>query len=232
MIPGIEPDGESNLPTVEQLFSHSLCLSVDDAHYALFARRFDRIFGMHPRRFDGYRLEGLCGRTNIMLGHTAIVKAAKALGWPYVIVFEDDALPRDDAAEMLPKAVAALPDEATLAFLGWVVPVLVDRKVVNDLVARAWGRFSGAHAWLITAAGYDEFLAKTVRINADVDMSAGFIKHTCYLLRPLFIQASGYDSTNWHGGYSGDGRCNMARPPEGFSADQEVDEYLRRKGRL
>ena len=57
---------------------------------------------------------------NVRLSNLAIVKAAEALGWPFVCVFEDDALPCIGAKQKLEGLLRRLPDDIDMLKLGWL----------------------------------------------------------------------------------------------------------------
>ena len=99
---------------VDNLFSNAFVLSIDNSRIEL----IKKIFWYHqlkfPKVFNGYTNNGLdflfygyqpdkqrlyANAYNCSLGHTAIIKMAKCLDLPYVLVLEDDAYPCKDICQ-------------------------------------------------------------------------------------------------------------------------------------
>lgn len=53
------------------------------------------------------------------LGHASIVKAAKALELPYVLIFEDDTYPVDEINKKMDYYLSDIPKDASILLLGW-----------------------------------------------------------------------------------------------------------------
>lgn len=95
---------------LEEMILHSFCLSCSEQEWNAFSDQFNRCgFEMKPRPLDGRLISfnpdfsrfpnrSWLGCT---LGHRYCVAFAKAMGWDHVTVFESDALPSRDCAEVL-----------------------------------------------------------------------------------------------------------------------------------
>lgn len=103
-----------------------------------------------PKPFRGaqfkngsYRTSGFIKSKNMInctISHFAVVSMAKSLGWPYVCVFEEDALPSLDAKEQLEKILNVVPASCLCLRLGY--------RIVEDSLARYSENFiSNAKAW-------------------------------------------------------------------------------------
>lgn len=98
---------------------------------------------------DAVRDWGACmipadGTLGCAVAHYALVRHALAAGLPALLVFEDDALPRDDAAELLAPEIDAARERGDAGvLLGWI-PTACDEALPRD--AR---RVLGSHAYAL-----------------------------------------------------------------------------------
>ena len=93
--------------SLDSLFEYSFVISVNDERLGAFRRRFleenlpiPRVFTGFQYRNGVYRSAGIVktrDTSNVRLSNLAIAKAAEALDWPFVCIFEDDARPCIDA---------------------------------------------------------------------------------------------------------------------------------------
>ena len=149
--------------TVEELFEHSLVISVDERRVEIMRRAFEREKLPMPRVVDGFNFRGLApsrqwpvmdkGRylsVNCSASHAMCVRIAKAFGWPYVCIFEDDAWPKAGAREALERELSDV--QACLAlFLGYAR--------LRNFKPTGLPAFWGCHAYVVFAAGYDAYIA-------------------------------------------------------------------------
>lgn len=93
---------------IEMLFEQSFVINVDEDRLIAFKERFiaenlvplPKIFPGFSYRNGVYRSAGIIkssNAANVRLSNLAIVKMADAMNWPFVCIFEDDALPCIDA---------------------------------------------------------------------------------------------------------------------------------------
>ena len=57
---------------------------------------------------------------NVRLSNLAVVKMAEALDWPFVCIFEDDALPCIGARTKLEDSLKDLPADIDMLKIGWL----------------------------------------------------------------------------------------------------------------
>lgn len=170
--------------SVDNLLERSFFITVNDGIYARrdadFRRRFEleRLNTPLPRRFEGfqikngvYRQAGLI-KTNDMcscfLSHMAVVKAAQALDWPFVCVFENDAVPRKNCREKLEAYLAGLPPETGLLKLGHLGSLDGNIKRRGGFVEI---KTYGAHAYVVFRRYYREYM-RLARQDLHIDRLA------------------------------------------------------------
>lgn len=91
--------------------------------------------------------------SNVRLGNLAIAKAAEALDWPFVCIFEDDARPCIGAGQKLQSALQGLPEDIDMLKLGW----LCKRDVVAFSQKLCFASTLGSHAYVLFKRGYRKF---------------------------------------------------------------------------
>lgn len=101
--------------SLDSLFEHGFVISISDERLNAFKRRFLEEGLPIPRVFTGFQYKNGVYRTagivktrdtsNVRLSNLAIAKAAEALDWPFVCIFEDDARPCIDASQKLQSAL-------------------------------------------------------------------------------------------------------------------------------
>ena len=116
--------------SLDSLFEHSFVISVSDERLSAFKRRFleeglpiPRVFTGFQYRNGVYRSAGIVktrDTSNVRLSNLAIAKAAEALDWPFVCIFEDDARPGGGAGQKLQSALQELPEDIDMLKLGWL----------------------------------------------------------------------------------------------------------------
>lgn len=143
--------------TVEELFAHSLVMSVDRRRLETMRLAFEREGLPMPRVIEGFQFRhiednkwwhapgGRYTAVNCYASHIMFVKMAQFLGWPFVAIFEDDAWPRTGCREDLAKELAAAPDGGAF-LLGW------DRRRNGDV-------FCGTHSYVVFSDTYETFIA-------------------------------------------------------------------------
>lgn len=144
---------------ISDIFSRSFVMSVDNARLGRFHRVMESAFGNSgfyvPPRFVqanvnlDFKLR--CTRT-----HIDIIEHARDMKLPSVMIFEDDALPRPDAAECMRHHLSNLPDDCAVFQMGSTIRLEVAPDKVNGLLRVR--RVLGSQAYIIFANAYDAFI--------------------------------------------------------------------------
>lgn len=155
--------------TIDELMKHSLVINLakDKHRLALMQEAFARVELPMPRRIEGISMHGVpispspqwtrgnlnsnrYALINCSASHVMCVAVAKAFDWPWVFVFEDDAIPSDNAPSEVITAISKLPH---------------DKSIIRFGCLRAHnGRKWGDHATLIFKEAYDTYLS-AFRVN-------------------------------------------------------------------
>lgn len=199
---------------IDQLLSNSFVLSIDNARIELLKKIFDYHKLRSPRVFNGYansdlkplfsgnindKQQLLANAYNCSLGHTAIIKMAKCLDLPYVLVFEDDAYPCKDICQQLEINLKNLPDDIECLILGWSWLARNEKKISNTLTQLHCDEH-GSHAYVIFKKGYDKYLSlysSNPKIPSDLILTKFTdYKHTYRTNKCLFIQYN-IQKSNW-----------------------------------
>ena len=72
-----------------------------------------------PRAFWGFVNWDLSPFRRCALGHIAMMKMAKAMNFPFIAIFEDDAYPCADIEYKLAITLKNIPDDAEVVILGY-----------------------------------------------------------------------------------------------------------------
>jgi len=221
--------------SLEDFFSNSFVFGIDqerrDRFYALFRESFPHC-GNLPRAVTGFRTVGRTLVARVMLGHAAIVRMAQSLGLPFVVIFEDDAYPHDDAEDVLGRLLANIPDPSGVSGivqLGWTL--------------RRWGRLSripglpggyghgpqyavwsggdcfGMHSYMVPARLYSQFIESFDTVAA-MSLLRRFGGSYLTLDTPLFIQCAVTPGVSGKVGFAYGGTSGLRTPPSGFTRDR------------
>lgn len=156
--------------SVQELFGHSFVISIYDERLQVFKQRFQKEGLPMPRVFTGFQYKNGVYKTagivktrntaNVRLSNLAIVKAAEALDWPFVCVFEDDALPCISAKQKLEDLLHQLPDDIDMLKLGW----LCKSNIVDMHNGLQCAQTFGSHAYIVFSKHYKRFQDNTTRL--------------------------------------------------------------------
>ncbi len=171
-----------NIENIDDVFKNSYVLNMDDRRYYMLCNRLLRqhIYAA-PRKMRGCSIrkssstnfwgrmldeanKSLIKVISTTIGHFVIVQAAKALDLPYVLIFEDDAVPIDGMAQKLAERLAAAPEDANILYLGWVryYPVNIEGTYTANpywrRLSKNPGSFSGSHAYIVFNKAYDKWI--------------------------------------------------------------------------
>lgn len=153
-------------------------ISVDDFRYSIFCERFAKYELNHPmpRLYIGFQLKNgiykesgfiktnnLC---NCYFTHIALVKMAQSLDWPYIVIFEDDALPCKEIVRKLSYYLDALPDDADIFKMGHLRYIDKPIELSKDFISV---RTYGAHAYVIFKKYYQDYIDIASKKDFHVD---------------------------------------------------------------
>lgn len=203
---------------MDEFFKNSFAISIDKDRYNLLVKIFDNTFGIgnHPKLFTGCTNKELSGPQKCKLSHVTIVKKAKQMNLPFVVLFEDDAYPCIDAKRKLEGILYGIPANTNLLLLGWSNYNKGKSQNFSNNINLLTTIFSGSHSYILFKNGYDKFLnyqLSNPKSTADCyiynNVGTSFVLKT-----PLFIQYCSKKSMNNHVGYIIEG--NRPYPPNGF----------------
>lgn len=202
----------------KELFGSSFFITIDGGRADLFRKAFSRAFSSEgwpmPTESRGYYDPSKKSTFCCEMSHMLLVKAAKAEGLPFVAIFEDDAYPRTDAADMLRELLSDVPDDAHALVMGW--NKLGARERSRGRCSRLKSYCWGSHAYVVFESWYDAYLSEYGR-SPDAPSDLFFEKSDrCYVSNEnLFIQYCSKKSMNGWSGYVYD-NGKHGNPPSGF----------------
>lgn len=209
---------------IDEAFQNSFVISIDQQRlnnfYKIFKTNFDTI--SLPKVHKGSQNKNLTTIQNCARSHIDIVKKAKCLNLPYVMIFEDDAYPCIDVYNKMQKYLNFIPNNARLILLGWSNHSKRKEQKFDYFINPITTLISGAHAYIIFKSAYDayiNFFSNRPTATADCAIFSS-LGHSYVLDKPLFIQYSKNKSMNKHIGYIFYGDHDT--PPEGF---ETIDKY-------
>ena len=131
--------------SLDDLIEHSFCIACNNADYKRFAEDFKKKLGVDkaPRMFRGFVFnvgfypalgiwsDRLKDRKDFgcSLTHQQIIRLAKAMHWPYVCIFEDDARFIDGQQARFKKILSTIDDNTD------VIRFMIHRSLRNSLFA-------------------------------------------------------------------------------------------------
>ncbi len=138
------------------------------------------------------------GALNCSLGHLAIIKMAKCLDLPFVVIFEDDAYPCIDIKTKLIKYLSQIPDDADIVSLG-VSRIKGQQQNVSVYFSKVDGEVNGSQSYIIFKKAYNRYIDY---YNSHQNVASDVIMNTfscCNFYRTnenLFIQYN-HSKSNW-----------------------------------
>ena len=136
---------------------YSVVISCDKDRLEIMQKAFAKAGLQMPQKISGVNMCALNGRSmkfgtsncaeSIAMSHMQCINMADFLGWPFVVIFEDDAWPRINAKDALEKALSEIPDDTLVYYIGY------DKlRKRNGKILRA-----GQHAYVVFRDAFDIF---------------------------------------------------------------------------
>lgn len=207
----------------EDMIRHSYAITIDKQRFT----RFNDLLHAVGFRSSANILFGSCdpkysNATNCKLSHMEAVRKAKANGWPYVMIFEDDAYPCDDVVNEMNSYLNAVPKDAKLVLVGWCSIWGNDQPFTAPYTKIATPSISGSQSYILFKEGYDDFLRfHTKHPEKSADNTVFYSVKPGYIInKPLFIQYCSKKSMNNHIGYIFHG--HHIEPIKGYSKIEEL----------
>ena len=207
--------------SINDLMKHSMVISIDQKRLALMYKLFKSYgFSTMPQLLFGSMFKDKSGPYNCKHSHMRAVQFAKEHNWPYVMLFEDDAYPCDNAISRFEDYLYAIPADAQLVVFGWSN----DYKQRFDMPFNriTTPTISGSHSYILFKESYDNFIKyhqqypdKSADNNVFMKMSPSYV-----IDWPIFIQYTESKSMNGHIGFAFYG--NTKKPPRGFSIKTQM----------
>lgn len=202
---------------ITDVLERSFTISIDKTNRDTQKVIFEKESIPTPRFFPGFTNKTLNATYKCALSHISIIKTAIAMGFPSVLIYEDDAYPRHGALSYLNTCLSKVPDDFNILILGWSMlrnPEKIKYPLLNRFDQQKTKMY-GSHSYIISKKAYAPLMVSYE--NNDNTVSDGFYKFVdnVYMTKePVFIQFSQKKSMNGHVGYilEGDHRT----PPAGF----------------
>lgn len=159
-------------------FKYSFVISINPIRFNIFKDVFQTA-GLKnlPTLFKGFQLKfnGYKGGDyrqlqpinqpiiSVSFTHAAIVKTAKTLNYPFVVIFEDDAYPCSDIVNKLKTYLTNIPDDATMLKFGRLNIFPIHKSVFTNACKNNQKYIAGistygSHAYMIFSKYYDQYL--------------------------------------------------------------------------
>jgi len=137
-------------------FENFYCLSIRQDRYSVLCKNFEK-FGLPiPKMFEGFRCDEKAEKC-CLFGHMSLIMMARALDFPHIFIFEDDAYPRKDVVERMSHYIDNRPANCGVLVLGRNGEAgPISRHGDYHIVVH---RPFGAHAYLVYKSAYDEILS-------------------------------------------------------------------------
>ena len=182
------------MPDINEAFPHKFCINLDrrPERWEQMRSKFERC-GVHGvERFaavDGQQAivppnwSDSPGAYGCLRSHLEIIKEARRLGWPNVLIFEDDAALDTELSEKFRSYFQQVPADWEMLHFGvnhMAAPIEVSANVVRITSANS------TFAYALDAAVFDSFIELNTRALTAVDLNNRKLQteHACYSFMP------------------------------------------------
>jgi len=221
--------------SLQDFFKNSFYISVDMERMRAFRNIFSKMFFFDenikfPNMFWGYVNSDLKPTYRCELSHASLIKLAKSMELPFVVIFEDDAYPCAFSENKIEELLNNTPDNAKMLILGY--NKFKDSEKVNDYVSILKSWCWGSHSYMIFKDGYDDYLREyNKNSNHVADDFFGILKNVYISNENLFIQRCSEKSMNGYSGYVYNNE-SQKNPPKNFFPLSEITRGVDSKRRL
>lgn len=192
------------MPDINEAFPHKFCINLDrrPERWEQMRAKFERCGVQGVARFaavDGQQAivpanwSDSPGAYGCLRSHLEIITEARRVGWPNVLIFEDDAVLDPELQEKFSSYFQQVPDDWEMLHFGAhhvATPVEVSANVV---------RITGANstfAYALNAPVFDSFIELNTRALTAVDLNNRELQteHACYSFMPHLAWVEDVDS--------------------------------------
>jgi GR25 family glycosyltransferase involved in LPS biosynthesis len=182
------------MPDINEAFPHKFCINLDrrPERWEQMRSKFERCGVEGVQRFaavDGRQTIVPAGWTDspgaygCLRSHLEIIEEARRLGWPNVLIFEDDAALDPELNEKFSSYFEQVPSDWEMLHFGanhMAEPVGVSANVVRITSANS------TFAYALNAAVFDGFIELNTRALTAVDLNNRTLQkeHACYCFMP------------------------------------------------
>lgn len=195
--------------TTQEILSNAFVVTGGGKRLSQFKRTFKSV-GLDPSSVREWREchidnEGSLGNA---VSQYSLVRFALQTKMPFLVVFEDDAVPSDDAANLLVKAFETRPKDCLCLSLGWTQTYPRQKE---DIAKRSdFKRVYGSQAYVLFGEkAYKEFLSKWEK-NGRADVVLGLMDGSYKGKDPIFAQHTVGSSIHLPQGWSVDRKLESA----------------------
>lgn len=187
----------------EDLFKYSYVITISDQKYKRITDYFTKAQLKPPHRFNGFQIQNRNFQKNLncTISHIALIKMADTLNFPFICIYEDDAVPHKNILSLLNKYLTDIPDDTEVLKLGRMRVFANTKKLITDKFIKIKAR--GAQAYIVFKSGYKNILKYLYEKDCIIDMGALHLPHSYATLDNLFIQYNGEDSKHSSRGFIG-----------------------------
>lgn len=193
--------------SIADIFKYSFAIVDTDEQFNILKKVFEINKLPIPKQYQNIRFSSLswniattkqkhiqADKLNKIYGcsatHISLVKMAKYLDLPYILIFEDDAYPCYNIIPKLEYILANIPIDCKLLILGHT-------KIMNDYQYSAKtplllkpNKVYGSHAYLLFKDGYDDYLNASRNKTSIADIVFSYIDNRYMTQHPLFAQCN------------------------------------------
>lgn len=186
----------------DELLKYSMVLSISNEQLKYFYSELAKYSSIQPIVFNGFNLIKSklynscgCGARNCTFGHLAMIKYAQLNNWPYIMIFEDDAILDKTKYAFLKEAITNIDAAFTTYILGYnpTTHIKIMKNIntyFNSIKTDDSHTYniSGSHAYLILKNGFQNRINMLEYYGVADSYSFNMDKKLCILNYSAFLQ--------------------------------------------